>query len=370
MSGRRLLFLTPLGATHLRVVPRPRITVEPRWGGAERDTDEAADQNFFWPRPSRYGIIQGSRPRDKGQIMRHFPIRPKRQPSTQAAARIITLITACLLLAGAATAYWFYRADKSRVAAVSNRADAQQQALSAPTVSSLQGLTAPLEIRLYCSLDAPSVSEPVQAFARRVEQLVAAYQRQAGGKISVTRFDSATNFDAFAAAADGIKPFNVDKGAACFLGIALKQNGKKECLPQLLPEWEQALEPDLTRAILRLQEANRPRQAVVAQSTASADEVKRALPNLDSISLEDGTRQLHDSAVKDLKANVAQFEAELKDAQERVVEAQNGKSESDQKAALQHLQELRAKQVEKLREIAARSKAQVEALQQLKQTNH
>ena len=69
-------------------------------------------------------------------------------------------------------------------------------------------------------LDPASVSDSVTAFARRVDELLSAYQQAAGDKIKVTRFTSESNLKPNAAPADGIHAFNLDKGEACFLGLA------------------------------------------------------------------------------------------------------------------------------------------------------
>ena len=126
--------------------------------------------------------------------------------------------------------------------------------MSDATLTVLQKLDSVLEIRFYSVLDPASVPDSVMAFAGRVNQLLSAYQQAAGGKIKLTRFDSQSNLNHNAARADGVQAFNLDKGEPCYLGVALVFNGRKETLPHLSPEWEQALEPDLTRAIIRLME--------------------------------------------------------------------------------------------------------------------
>ena len=80
----------------------------------------------------------------------------------------------------------------------------------------------------------------------------------------MTRFGSETNANPNAALADGIKGFNLEKGEGCYLGIALSSKGKKEVLPQLSPEWEPALESDVSRAILRLSQSSSSGAATVA----------------------------------------------------------------------------------------------------------
>ena len=118
--------------------------------------------------------------------------------------------------------------------------------------------------------------------------MLSAYQQQAGGKIKVTSVNSQSNAGANAALTDGLSAFNQDKGDACYLGVALMLNGKKETLPRLSPEWEQALEPDLTRAIARLLDATRPFTSPTAMShinTNALQEVKALIPDLAAVSV-------------------------------------------------------------------------------------
>src|ERR1035438_7273422 len=105
--------------------------------------------------------------------------------------------------------------------------------LSESTRAVLGRMEAPLEIRFYALLDAATVPNSVTAFAGRVEQLLSAYQQQASGKLKVTSVNSQSIPNANAALADGLTAFNLDKGQACFLGVALVLNGRKETLPQI-----------------------------------------------------------------------------------------------------------------------------------------
>ena len=211
------------------------------------------------------------------------------------------------------------------------------------------------------------------AFASRVDQLLSAYQQAAGGKIKLTRFDTQSNLNPNAAPADGVQAFNLDKGEACYLGVVLVFKGRKETLPHLSPEWEQALEPDVTRALIRLVEATRPAAAAVAPSapnTNAVQEVKALIPNLGAVSVEEGTRILREAALKDFTAAAKEMEAQVKEAQQRLTQARSGGSDADPQAAMKHLQQVQAEQTEKLKQIAARSKTQIDALQQLKAAPH
>jgi len=185
-----------------------------------------------------------------------------------------------------------------------------------------------LEIRFYSVLDPSSVTDSVTAFASRVDQLLSAYQQAAGGKINLTGIDSRSRLNPNGARADGVQAFNLDKGEACYLGVALAFKGRKETLPYLSPEWEQAVEPDLTRAIIRLIEGPRPAAtaalAPLEINTNAVKEVKALIPNLGTVSVEEGTRILRAAALKDFAAAAKEMETQVKEAERRVTQAQNG----------------------------------------------
>ena len=294
--------------------------------------------------------------------------------SERAGTRTIVLLLALCLLGIAASAFWFYSASK-RGPAGARWTDGSTPAslLSDSTRAVLGRLDSPLEIRFYALLDPATVPDSVTAFAGRVGQLLSAYQQEAGGKVKVTSFNSQSNPNANAALADGITVFNLDKGEACYLGVALALNGRKETLPHLSPEWEQALEPDLTRAIIRLLDATRPITVPTAVSqinTAAIQEVKALIPDLAAVSVEAGKQILQDAALKDFTAAAKEMETQVKEAEQRLTQAQNGGTDAEQQAAMKHLQQVQAEQTEKLKQIAARSKAQIDTFQQLKAAPH
>ena len=296
----------------------------------------------------------------------------KRRSGEEARVLGITLVLVALLLGIAVSAVWLYRAAQSGPANVSSEpADAQPVALSDSTKAVLARLDSPLEIRFYVLLDPATVPDSLTAFAARAGEVLSAYQQEAGEKIKITSITPQSNPSATAAAADGLAVFNLDKGEACYLGVALSLDGRKETLPHLSPEWEQALEPDLTRAIIRLLETRRPTSVAAAAAvsqvnTAAVQEVKALIPDLASVSLEQGKQILQEAALKEFTAAVGEMQKQIKEAEQLLTRAQNGGTDTEQKAAAKHLQQVQAEQNEKLKQIAARSRAQIEALQQIK----
>ncbi|MGO8929987.1 MAG: Gldg family protein [Limisphaerales bacterium] len=292
----------------------------------------------------------------------------------QAGTRTIVLLLVVCLLGIAGGAFWFYRASQRSPAGANGQAGSiPASLLSDSTRATLGRLESPLEIRFYALLDPATLPDSVTAFAGRVGQLLSAYQQEAGGKIKVTSVTSQSNPNANAAMADGIIAFNRDRGEACYLGITLVLNGRKETLPHLSPEWEQALEPDVTRAIIRLVDATGSvtLPAVVSQiNTAAIQEVRALIPDLAAVSVPAGKQILQDAAYKEFTAAAKEMQTQVKEAEQHLTQAQNGGTDAERQAALQHLHQIQAEQAEKLKAIAARSKAQIDTFQQLKAAPH
>ncbi len=293
----------------------------------------------------------------------------RRRSGEHAGARIVISALVFFLAGAALSAVWFSRGGLHHAAGVAS--DAENPAavvLSGATKAVLQHLDSPVEIRFYSLLDASSVPDSVQAFAGRVDQLLAQYEQVAGDRLRVIRCNSLSSASANAALADGISAFNIDKGDSCFLGIAVVCDGQKESLSRLAPEWEQALEPDLTRAIARAAEARPGAQPLARADTASLDAVRKAIPNLDAVSLEAGTQVLRDASLAQFKQAVDEMKARMNDAEQRFIQAQASQSEAAQEAAREQLRKIQAEGTRKLQQIAQNSHAQIAALQQLKNT--
>jgi hypothetical protein len=293
-----------------------------------------------------------------------------RQPSfkrtagpVRARANIFVLVLVFLVLS--AGAFWYYRHGREHNT-IGMIGGAGGVVLSDSTKAVLKNLDSPVEIRFYSLLDSASVSAATIVFAERVDQLLAEFQQVAGGKISVTSRTSLS--DADAASADGLTPFNLDKGAACFLGLTVVCRGQKESLAQIQPEWEPALEFDLARAILHVT-ATPATSIVKASATVSPEvtnEIVRLIPDLKGTSLEDGTRILREATLKEFTAAGIEMEGKLKVAQQQLSDAQNGQSEAEQQDAMKHLQEVQLEQGEKYKQIAARLQDQLAVFQQMK----
>ncbi len=97
-------------------------------------------------------------------------------------------------------------------------------------------------------------------------------------------------------------------------------------------------------------------------------EVKEAIPNFASVSVEQGTQILREAALKQFTATEKEMEVQIQQAQEQLGQAEKDQSAAAQQAAMKHVQQTQAEQTEKLREIALHLQSQIAALKQLKGT--
>ena len=294
--------------------------------------------------------------------------KPGRQSRAGVRVGVLVLILLCLGLG--AMSLWVYLATQKRADAEYHAPSGQAQGLSEATRAVLKRLDSPVEIRFY-SLLTRARFRYLQAFSRRVDELLSDYQHEGGGILKLTRIVATPAASRAAAFADGIRAFNLDKGDGCYLGLTVESNGRKESLARLMPEWEPAVESDVSRAIVRVSEASSPVPATASPSATDLvviEEVKRALPNFASVSVKEGSEQLRESALKEFTAAVKEMQGQLNDAQQRLAQAQNGGSETEQQDAMKNLQQLQAAQTEKLKQITARSRAQIDAFEKMKAT--
>lgn len=293
----------------------------------------------------------------------------ERRTAEAAQARTLLLLVLVGFLLGVAVgAYGYYRATNPNRNLTNIDEAGSKLAESSKAV--LKAMNAPVEIRFYSLLDSASTSDALRTFAGRVDQLLSEYEQEADGKIKVTRQTTLSDSAAQAASSDNIKAFNRDKGDVCFLGVAVACNDQKETLGQLSPEWEAALESDLSRAIARVTAAARPATGFAAADAspldAATEEVRRSIPNLDSVSLADGKQIIRRAALKQIKAATAEMQKRVQEAQQHISQAQTTGSEAEQQAAVKQLQQLQDEQTETLMQIAAQSHAQIQALEQIK----
>jgi hypothetical protein len=241
--------------------------------------------------------------------------------------------------------------------------------LAAPTQNVLGQLPSLVTVRYYALLPAGSADPSIQAFARRVANLLDTMQAASGGKLRVTTLDQPAETNASAASADGIQAFNLDKGEACFLGVAVASGNHKESLTRLQPEWEPALEFDLARAIERATAVEPPRPPapeVAKPRPEITSSIQELIPDVIGTSLEQADEIFHADFLKQCAIAGQEIEAKVNTAAEQVSRAQNNGSATDADAARKHLQEVQLAQGERLRALAARLQLQLAVFQQMK----
>jgi hypothetical protein len=120
-------------------------------------------------------------------------------------------------------------------------------------------------------------------------------------------------------------------------------------------------------------DANPPMQPFVPShppvDAATIEQVKQAVPNYASVSVEDGTQVLREAALKQFAAAAKEMDVRVRQAEQRLSEAENGQIAAEQQAALANLRQTQAEQTGKLQEITAQLQAQIAALKQLKNAN-
>ncbi|MEX1074492.1 MAG: GldG family protein, partial [Burkholderiales bacterium] len=131
--------------------------------------------------------------------------------------------------------------------------------LSDGTRKVLQGLAAPVKVKLYIS-SGEAMPVPLRSFAQRVQNLVDEFRSVAGANLVIERYDPRPDSEQEdAALLDGIEPQQLMTGEQFYLGLAVSRLERKQTLPVLAPARERLLEYDLIRAIARAGSAERPR---------------------------------------------------------------------------------------------------------------
>jgi hypothetical protein len=288
---------------------------------------------------------------------------PAAPPSTARSpgGRAVLLALVFFLLGVAATVAWLeYGKNGSPAPSAAG--------LPRDALDLLRGLNAPVQLRFYSVLPPGSAPPRLQDFSQRVDRLLSEFQNANPARIQVVRSDSATGANADAAAGDGLRPFNLEKGEACFLGVTVANGGQKETLAQLQPEWEAALPADLARAILGVAaETPTPEVAkVVPLTPAITNEILKLIPDINAATSEEANRIFRQDFVNQCAKAGIEMEAQINAAAQEVVKAQNGGSASDLDAARKKLSQVQLEQTEKLKEVAAHLQLQLDAFQQMK----
>lgn len=280
------------------------------------------------------------------------------QPKTSSLNPLV-LAGLAFALGIALTGFWFH----------SHSSASKNGGLSDATKNLLGQLQSPVTIRYYSLLPAGSADESLQAFAGRVTQLLNAVQTAGGGKIQLVNIDAPAETNSTAASADGIQAFNLDKGDACFLGLAIASGGNKEDFARLDPQWEPALEYDVARTILRVAAVPAPTKPVLEVAKPSQETIatiNRLIPDVNSVSVEQAGQIFNAEFLKQCGVVGAEMETQIKAAQQKVVDAQNNGSPAGLAAAQKNLMQAQLAQGQKYKELAAQLQTQLAVFQWMK----
>ena len=144
---------------------------------------------------------------------------------------------------------------KQRVDLTADRA----YTLSAGTRAILAKIDTPVQIRFYCTRGGNAMPPALKNYARRVEDLLGEYQQAAKGKIEIRKLDPEPDSDAEdSARLDGVQPQLVQNTEQIYLGLSVSMLDQKETIPFLVPARERLLEYDVSRAIARTINPQKP----------------------------------------------------------------------------------------------------------------
>lgn len=293
---------------------------------------------------------------------------------TRASARTGLLVILALVFGLAVGGVWYWRLSKSHVEE-SVEAPTPGVVLSQTTTRILAGLDTTINLSLFAPTDVSALPATLNGFVTRVESLLAEYERTAAGKLRVTKCDPQSDAVAKAAAgAAGVVPFASDNGEIVYLGLTVGNGARIESISPLAPEWEAALESDVTRAIQRVSAKTAVKTQMVNQNPAQplpidpaiSEELLRMFPNLASQSFDDTAKVLRETALAEFTAAVRAMQLKVQETEKQLAAAQGNKSETDQQAAMKQLQQVQNIETKKLDEITSRLQTRIKVLERLK----
>src|SRR6185503_8559414 len=131
--------------------------------------------------------------------------------------------------------------------------------LSDGTKAILKKLDTPVEIRFYCTQGEKEVPTQFKTYAQHIDDLLAEYKQYGKKNITIKRLNPKPDSDAEdSAKLDGIEGQMLPNGEALYMGVAVSALDEKVAIPFLPPDRERLLEYDLTRAISRVGNPQKP----------------------------------------------------------------------------------------------------------------
>jgi ABC-type uncharacterized transport system involved in gliding motility auxiliary subunit len=137
--------------------------------------------------------------------------------------------------------------------------------LSPGTKAILSRLDTPVQIRFYVSQRATEMPVALKTYAQRVDDLLGEYKQASKGMVEIQKLDPEPDSDAEdSAKLDGIQGQALATGERIYLGLSVTMLDQKQAVPFLTPDRERLLEYDISRAIARVSETNKPTVGVMS----------------------------------------------------------------------------------------------------------
>lgn len=139
--------------------------------------------------------------------------------------------------------------------------------LSGGTKKLLGGLDRDVTLRFYFSRSMQGVPEQIKQFAQRVQDLLREYDRIGGGRVTLEILDPKPDSDEEERAQrEGLQPQTLDPFGQLqfFLGLSLQCGAKESVIPLFVPSEEDRLEYDITKRLLEVTEAKKPKIGVMS----------------------------------------------------------------------------------------------------------
>src|SRR2546423_13262874 len=131
--------------------------------------------------------------------------------------------------------------------------------LSDGTKKILKGLDGKVEIWFYFSQGEKEMETGLKSYAQHVEDLLAEYKKAGAGKVQIKKLNPKPDSDAEDSAhLDGIEGQMLPTGDNLYFGLAIKYLDQKVALPALPPNRERLLEYDISRAVSKVINPQKP----------------------------------------------------------------------------------------------------------------
>lgn len=193
-------------------------------------------------------------------------VQPAPTPSPRSSRRDGKLGVAALFVAGIAAALivGVYLGRTEWRPSASGQRDADRtgaDTLSAGTKALIKRIPDTVELRFYVGMNDKTTPAEFRQYADEVEDLLSEYQQFGRGKLQIERYDVAPDsLEEDDAHADGIAKHAVggENGTVIYLGLSVSHGESRTTLPFLSPERARSLEYDISRALGRVLESEKP----------------------------------------------------------------------------------------------------------------